>query len=154
MHYLEEQFSTKDELENIKNSLLTDRSFMPDLSNSDKFNLLVQIEETLQEVNNNISDFMFESSNIFEYQLLQEVNIRRLDKKTQRNLRKIFIAIQLAKQANDPLYLRYAKGVMLRKTNKELILKKYGNKAYQMALAQEHGGQQSSNNQQSQQQQK
>lgn len=139
MHYLQECYSSKEELENIKNKLLTDRSFMPDLSNSEKFNLLTQIEESLSNINDNISDFLFETSDIEHYQFLQEVNIRRLDQKTQRNLKKIFIAIQLAKQANDPLYTKYAKGVMLRKTNKELILKKYGNKAYQMALAQEHG---------------
>lgn len=67
--------------------------------------------------------------------LLTEVNIRRLDRKTQIKLRTLLIAIQMAKQHNDPLYARYAKGVMLRKTMKAMILNKYGGRAYQQALS-------------------
>lgn len=70
-----------------------------------------------------------------EQSMLMEMNIRRLDPKTQVRLRTLMIAISMAKQNKDPYYDKYKRGVNLRKHYKELILRKYGPKAYNIALA-------------------
>lgn len=139
MHLIEERENLKHDLIEIRKNLLTDPSFMEESSKEEKFDILCQIEESINDLEQSVADILVESNNMSHFELLQEINIRRIDKLTQRKLRKIVIAIQLAKQANDPLYIKYAKGVMLRKKNKELILKKYGNKAYQMAMQEENG---------------
>lgn len=139
MHLIEERENLKHDLIEIRKNLLTNPNFMEESSKEEKFDMLCQIEESINDLEQSVADILVESNNMSHFELLQEINIRRIDKLTQRKLRKIVIAIQLAKQANDPLYTKYAKGVMLRKKNKELILKKYGNKAYQMAMQEESG---------------
>ena len=105
------------------------------LSDADKFELCSELYQELEIVNNKITEAVIESN---DFEELQEVNIRRIDKSTQRELRKIFIAISLAKKANDPLYVKYKRGVELRKANKAAILQKYGTKALQIAMQEQN----------------
>lgn len=137
MHPIEERLNLQSELLEAKEQLLTDPSYMSELSKSEKFDLVCNIQESIKNLEENVSDMLLESNDMSNIEFLQEVNIRRLDKITKRNLRKLIIAIKLAKQANDPIYTKYARGVMLRKQYKALILKKYGNKAYQLAMQEE-----------------
>lgn len=137
MKHLENVLSEIEKLKDIKEELIENENFMPELSNKERLMTLKGINQKIAELEENTETMVLESSSLEGFEMLQEVNIRRLDKITQRKLRMIFIAIQLAKKENDPLYTKYARGVMLRKTSKELILRKYGNKAYQMAMQEE-----------------
>lgn len=137
MKQLKNTLSEIEELKNTKEELIENEQFMPELSNKERLLTLKGINQKIAKLEENAETMILESSSLEGFEMLQEVNIRRLDKITQRKLRTIFIAIQLAKKENDPLYIKYARGVMLRKTNKELILRKYGNKAYQMAMQEE-----------------
>lgn len=138
MSYLEENLKQQLEMHLLKEDILKNKDAYSYLSAEKQLDLLREIDETIEKLDESACNFLTESTTIGNFQLLQEINIRRLDKVTQRRLAAIRIAIGLAKAANDPLYAKYAKGVMLRKTYKEYILHKYGNKAYQMALAREN----------------
>lgn len=137
MKQLEFILSEIEKYKNIKEELIENENFMPELSSKEKLLTLKGLNEKISQLEENTETIIMESSSLEGYEMLQEVNIRRLDKITQRKLRTIFIAIQLAKKDNDPLYTKYARGVMLRKTSKELIMRKYGNKAYQLAIQEE-----------------
>lgn len=110
MNLIEERENLKYDLIEMRKNILTNPSFMEDSSKEEKFDILCQIEESINDLEQSVSDILMESNNLSHFELLQEINIRRIDKLTQRKLRKIVIAIQLAKQANDPLYTKYAKG--------------------------------------------
>lgn len=137
MKQLEFVLSEIEKYKNIKEELIENENFMPELSSKERLLTLKGLNEKISQLEENTETMIMESSSLEGYEMLQEVNIRRLDKITQRKLRTIFIAIQLAKKDNDPLYTKYARGVMLRKTSKELIMRKYGNKAYQLAIQEE-----------------
>lgn len=110
MHLIEERENLKHDLIEVRKNLLTNPNFMEESSKEEKFDMLCQIEESINDLEQSVADILVESNNMSHFELLQEINIRRIDKLTQRKLRKIVIAIQLAKQANDPLYTKYAKG--------------------------------------------
>lgn len=126
------------EMETLIYETLNNDNYLENYTSEEKLNFLSECYKTKllleEKIENTFSSLTEEQS----LEMLQEINIRRLDKKTQVQLRKIMIAISMAKAANDPLYFRYKKGVMLRKAMKEMILRKYGPKAYQQALSELH----------------
>lgn len=139
MDFIKEKINECLDYEEARDLLLTDPDFMPELSHMERYELACECQIAYQNSLNEIDEILFESDNTEAYEMLQEVNIRRLDKKTQRQIRKIFVAIQLAKENNDPLYTRYKKGVDLRKKSKTAILNKYGNKAMQLVMQEKDG---------------
>lgn len=124
------------ELKAIENDLIMESNDY--MSPAEVLTLLKEVRENIESLENNISEAIDMDLTTEGVEFLQEVNIRRLDPKTQRHIRKIFISIQLAKQAKDPLYDKYKRGVDLRKRFKAAILNKYGNKALQIAMQEQN----------------
>ena len=110
MKALQEKIQELDELKEMKEALLFDD--IQGMTAEEKFETLRSIEERFNFLCNECAEIVSESANPEANTYLTEVNIRRIDPHTQLHLRKIFIAISLAKKANDPLYLRYRKGAL------------------------------------------
>lgn len=138
MKIVDECLNNIRELEEEKFDILNGKS-LQDKSSDEKLEYIKNIEESINLLNNKIDTVLFEGNSEEVYEKLTEINIRKLDMKTKRSLRKLIIAIQLAKKANDPLYTKYKKGVMIRKNSKRMILLKYGAKAYQIAMSEKNG---------------
>ena len=76
--------------------------------------------------NNEIDNLIFKAT---DEKLIQEANIIRLDAKTTKKRRLNQAALMAAKEANDPLYIKYQKAVRARNKYRELIRQKYATKA-------------------------
>lgn len=122
-------------LEEMVSKSVLDENYLSNYDPYKKLDFISECYKTKMALENKLEESYSNLTEEQSLEMLQEINIRRLDKKTQVQLRKIMIAISMAKAANDPLYIKYKKGVMLRKTMKEMILRKYGPRAYQQALS-------------------